>query len=383
MMKIYLDYAATTPLDKRVLKAMAPCLTTVFGNPSSAHFFGREALKELDAARDKAAELMGVRPAELYFTSSGSEADNWAVKSAARAVRERTDRTGVVLSAIEHHAALGSAKSLEKEGFSVQFVAPGADGIMDVPAVAAQINENTALVCVMAVNNEVGTVQPVEELAAAAHAAGALFFTDAVQAAGYMDLRKITSNADMVSISAHKFYGPKGVGALYVRRGTPFGPLIHGGEQERGLRGGTSDPAGAAGLAAALSLSAEEREENNARIRDVRDRFLDMLFNGLDGVSLNGDMRRRIPSNANVSFAGVDGSALLHRLDMAGIAASAGSACASGALEPSHVLTAMGLPAARTKSAVRFTFGKLSTREEAEYVVRTLQQLVGELRGEL
>ena len=382
MMKVYLDHAATTPLDKRVLKAMTPCLTSVYGNPASLHFAGREALRALDAARDRVAELLGAEPSEVYFTSSGSEADNWAMKCAARAVRRSTGRDKIVLSAAEHHAVLGSASFLAEEGFRVCRVLPGQDGICTPAAFARETGQDTALVCLMTANNEVGTVQPVREVAAAAHAAGALFFTDAVQAAGYMDIGKSALQADMVSLSAHKFYGPKGVGALYVKRGTPLCPLIHGGEQERGLRGGTSFPAGAVGLAAALSYAVEEREENNARIRDVRDCFLDMLFNETDGVSLNGDLLRRIPSNANVSFAGVDGGMLLHRLDLAGIAVSSGSACMSGSTEPSHVLTAMGLPADRVRGAVRFSFGRDNTREQAEYAVRTLQRLVSELRGE-
>lgn len=381
-MKVYLDYAATTPLDKRVFKAMLPLLDDNFGNPASLHAFGREALRELDAARDKVAQILGADPSEIYFTSSGSEADNWALKCAARAARQRTGRTQVVVSAMEHHAVLGSAAFLAEEGFDVRYLSPAPNGLFDVADVANALSDETALVCFMTVNNEIGTVQPVREIARAAHAAGALFFTDAVQAAGYMDIGKLALEADMVSLSAHKFYGPKGVGALFVKRGTPFCPLIHGGEQERGLRGGTSNPAGAVGLAAALAYASEEREENNEHIRAVRDRFLDQLFNAVDGASLNGDFLRRIPSNANVSFAGVDGSALLHRLDLAGIAVSLGSACASGAVEPSHVLTAMGLPTDRVKSAVRFSFGKYSTFDEAEYVVKVLSRLLPELRGE-
>lgn len=381
-MKVYLDYAATTPLDKRVFKAMLPLLDDNFGNPASLHAFGREALRELDAARDKVAQILGADPSEIYFTSSGSEADNWALKCAARAARQRTGRTQVVVSAMEHHAVLGSAAFLAEEGFDVRYLSPAPNGLFDVADVANALSDETALVCFMTVNNEIGTVQPVREIARAAHAAGALFFTDAVQAAGYMDIGKLALEADMVSLSAHKFYGPKGVGALFVKRGTPFCPLIHGGEQERGLRGGTSNPAGAVGLAAALAYASEEREENNEHICAVRDRFLDQLFNAVDGASLNGDFLRRIPSNANVSFAGVDGSALLHRLDLAGIAVSLGSACASGAVEPSHVLTAMGLPTDRVKSAVRFSFGKYSTFDEAEYVVKVLSRLLPELRGE-
>lgn len=379
-MKIYLDHAATTPLDKHVLKAMTPYLTNVFANSSSAHFYGREALKALDGARDSVAEILEVSPSEIYFTASGSESDNWAIKGASRAAREKTGKKHVVLSSIEHHAALNSAAALKKEGFDIDFIPVGADGVINIAAAEKIIRGNTALVCVMTANNEVGTLQPVKELATLSHAKGALFFTDAVQAAGCMDIRPSLSKADMVSFSAHKFYGPKGMGALYIKKGTPVVALVDGGEQERGLRGGTSNVAGAVGLAVALKNAVAERDEANARVRALRDRFLDGLVADVDGVSLNGDMIKRLPSNANVSFAGVDGAALLHRLDMNGVAASAGSACASGAIEPSHVLTAMGATQARAASSLRFTFGRENNEAQVDQTVKLLKTLVAELR---
>ncbi|MBQ9081685.1 MAG: cysteine desulfurase [Clostridia bacterium] len=380
-MKVYLDHAATTPLDKRVLKAMTPYLGNVYANPSSSHFFGREALKALDFARDTLAEILNASPSEVYFTSGGSESDNWAIKGSARAVREKTGKTHVLLSAIEHHAALNSAKALKKEGFDVELLPVGQNGILDLSTLEQKLKDDTALVCVMTANNEVGTLQPVTEIAALTHAKGGLLFTDAVQAAGYMDIGKNALNADMVAFSAHKFYGPKGMGALYIKKGTPILPFIDGGEQERGLRGGTSNVAGAVGLATALRLAVEEREKNNTHVRALRNYFLESLFSDVKGVALNGDTLTRLPSNANVAFTGVDGTALLHRLDLRGIAVSAGSACASGSIEPSHVLTAMGLGLERAKSSLRFTFGKDNTKEQVEYTVKALKALVDELRS--
>ena len=326
-MKVYLDYAATTPLDKRVFKAMLPLLDDNFGNPASLHAFGREALRELDAARDKVAQILGADPSEIYFTSSGSEADNWALKCAARAARQRTGRTQVVVSAMEHHAVLGSAAFLAEEGFDVRYLSPAPNGLFDVADVANALSDETALVCFMTVNNEVGTVQPVREIARAAHAAGALFFTDAVQAAGYMDIGKLALEADMVSLSAHKFYGPKGVGALFVKRGTPFCPLIHGGEQERGFRSGTENVAAIVGLGKALELAGEGREERTAYIAGLRDRLLEQLLQ-IPGSQLNGGLSPRLCGNLNLSFAGINGEELLLMLDLRGICASAGSAWA-------------------------------------------------------
>jgi cysteine desulfurase len=253
--------------------------------------------------------------------------------------------------------------------------------MIDLPALQAALTGHVSLVCVMAANNEVGTVQPVEEIASLARAAGATFFTDCVQSVLYSDINVKNSGMGMLSLSSHKFYGPKGMGVLYIKKGVPMSALINGGEQERGLRGGTSNAAGAAGFAEALSLACAEREENAFRVKALRDRFLERVLSDIPNTVLNGDREHRVPCNANISFLGVNGTALLHRLDLNGIAASAGSACASGAIEPSHVLQAMHLPPAQTESAIRFTFGKGNTLDEADYTVKILRSCVQELRA--
>lgn len=382
-MKVYLDHAATTPLDKRVFRAMTPYLREggVFANPASLHFYGRQAAAALDSARDSIAEIAGVLPQETYFTSSGSEADNWALKGTMSALRAQGKEGKLIVSAVEHHAVLHAAESLRREGYAVEIVPVNSEGIVDLSVLAAAVaGEKCALVCVMTANNETGTLQPIREIGALSHAAGAYFFTDAVQAAGCMDLREVTAAADMVSFSAHKFYGPKGAGGLCVKKNVPLGALIDGGEQERGLRGGTSCVAGAVGMAAALQFATEERTENNARVRALRDSFICAVTDQIEDVTLNGSAEKRLPGNANLAFAGVDGTALLRRLDMKGIAASAGSACAAGAIEPSHVLRAMGLDKDRLNGSVRFTFGRMNTEKQIGYVVETLKKEVKALR---
>lgn len=373
-----MDHAATTPLDKRVFTKMKPYLTGIFANPSSSHFYGREALAALDGARDKTAEILNSSPSEIYFTASGSEADNWALKGYAHALgRQKCGK--IILSAVEHHAVLNAARSLQKEGYTVEILPVTQEGVLDLAALRKSLQERTSLVCVMAANNEVGTLQPIREICALAHEAGARFFTDAVQAALYYDLDVKNSGMDMLSLSSHKFYGPKGMGVLYIKKDVPMSALIDGGEQERGLRGGTSNTAGAVGLAEALILANTEREENFEKVKKIRNHFLDCVFNDIPIAVLNGSRAQRIPCNANLSFPGINGTALLHRLDLCGIAASAGSACTSGAIEPSHVLTAMNLPAERTESAIRFSFGRENTVEQAEYTVGKLKKSLKEL----
>ena len=377
-MKIYADYAATTPLDKRVLDAMTPYLTGIFANPSSSHGFGREALRALDAARDRVAELLNAKPSEVYFTASGSEADNFAVKGFAHALGTQNCKQ-ILISSIEHHALINTATALQREGFDVKSIPVREDGIVDVAALKELLGEPTSLVCVMTANNEVGTVQPIAEICKLAHQAGAKFFTDAVQGALYYDLDVKKTDVDMLSVSAHKFYGPKGMGALFIKKGVPMSAIIDGGEQERGLRGGTSNTAGAVGLACAWTLAATEREELFEQVKTVRDRFIAWVREEIPTAVLNGDERLRVPSNANFSFIGASGTAVLHRLDLAGIAASAGSACASGSIETSHVLRAMGLSQERTQSAVRFTFGKMNTLSDAEEIVKQLKGILKEV----
>lgn len=377
-MNVYLDYAATTPLDKRVFQKMKPYLTAVYANPSSLHKRGREALCALDGARDRVAELLHISPSEFYFTASGSEADSWAIRGFAYALgREKCGQ--ILVSAVEHHALLNSAKALQKEGFDVKFIPVTVTGEVDLQALDRLLDEPTSLVCVMTANNEVGTLQPIEKIAQATHQAGGYLFTDAVQAVPYYETDVRKTGADMLSLSAHKFYGPKGMGGLFIRKGVPMSAIIFGGAQERGLRGGTSNVAGAIGLSEALALAAEEREERFLHVKTLRDRLVEGVLCDIPGAMLNGDEEKRTPCNANLSFPGIEGSMLLHRLDLKGIAASAGSACAAGDLEPSHVLTAMGLPSHRIDSAIRFTLGRENTIEQIDYTLRTLKKLVKEL----
>lgn len=373
-MKVYLDHAATTPLDKRVLQAMRPYLTSVFGNASSSHFFGREAARALDEARDKTALLFNASPSEVYFTSGGSEGDNWAVKGFAHALGKNCKQ--ILLSAIEHHAMIHTADTLKAEGYDVKFIPVLPDGKIDLTSLKILLGIPTSLVCVMTANNETGVLQPIDKACALAHEHGAKFFTDAVQAAPYLPIDVKESGVDMLSISAHKFYGPKGMGALYIKKGVPMSAIIDGGEQERGLRGGTYNVAGAVGLQTALSLATAEQAENNEKIKAVRDHFIERVNSELPFALLNGDRADRIVSNANFSFTGYDGSVLLHRLDLKDIAVSSGSACASGSIEPSHVLTAMFQDENRAKSAIRFSFGKETTLKQTDYVVDTLKQIL-------
>ncbi len=378
MRRVYLDHAATTPVDPRVLKKMLPCFSECFANPESQHSFGRAAADAADAARDTIAKAIGAKSSEIYFTSGGTESCNWALRGYMRANAERGRH--FIVSAAEHPAVLETAKDLEREGFSCSVAGVDAFGRTDVSALRGLIREDTVLVAVMAANNETGTVQPVKQIAALAHACGAAFFTDAVQAAGVLPVDVNEWGADMLAFSSHKFYGPKGAGVLFVHTGTRLGRFVAGGHQERGLRGGTTNVAGVAGMAEALALAVEEREENALRVKAVRDRFLDRVLKEIPRVTLNGHPAERLPGNANLCFHGVGAEQLLAALDLKGIAASAGSACTSGSPEPSHVLLAMGLSAEDAKSSLRFTFGKDNTAEDADYAADTLKTLVGRLR---
>lgn len=378
VMNVYLDYAATTPLDKRVFQKMKPYLTSVYANPAAQYKAGRAVLGALDDARDKTAALLHASPSEVYFTASGSEADSWAIRGFAYALGKQNCKQ-ILVSSVEHHALINGALALKREGFDVRFLPVTADGIVDESALFDLLENPTSLVCVMTANNEVGTLQPIEKIAKATHLAGAFFFTDAVQAAPYYEIDVKKSGADMLSISAHKFYGPKGMGALFIKKGTPMSALINGGAQERGLRGGTSNVAGATGLSEAFALTVAEREERFFHVKTLRDKLIEGVLSDLPNATLNGDEERRTPCNANFSFSGVDGGMLLHRLDLKGIAASSGSACAAGDLEPSHVLAAMGLPSHRVNSAVRFSLGRENTAEQIDYTLKTLTKLVKEL----
>ena len=325
--RIYLDHAATTAVAPEVFQAMQPYLAAAFGNPSGVYAEAREARAALEKARVQVAGLIGADPPEVYFTSGGSESDNWAIKGAAFAGRTRGNH--LITTAIEHHAVLSTCRWMEKQGFRVTYVPPDAEGRIDPDAVAAAIGKETILISVMAANNEVGTVEPVSQIGAIARERGILFHTDAVQAAGILPVDVREMGADLLSLSGHKFHGPKGIGALYIRRGTRIDPLIHGGAQERNLRAGTENLAGIAGLGAAAERAGRNRSENALRMARLRDRLIQGILEEIPGSRLNGPEKDRLPGNCHVSFEGVDGAALVMRLDLAGIAASVGSACVS------------------------------------------------------
>lgn len=374
---IYLDHAATTPLDPAVLEKMTPYLTEVYGNANSQHMFGRAADKGVDAARDTIASLIGAKPSEIYFTSGGTEADNWALRGIMLAQREKKH---FVISAIEHAAMLETAKALAKLGFEYSLAKVDQDGLVDLDYLKSIVREDTALVGVMTANNEVGTIQPIREIAAIAHEKGALMFTDAVQAAGVLALNVKELGVDLMSASSHKIYGPKGVGMLYVRNGVRIENLVTGGHQERTRRGGTTNVPGVVGFAEAFRLAVANREANNAHVTALRDRFIDRVLAEVPDVKLNGHRTERLPANADFSFRYIEGESVLFSLDLAGIAVSSGSACSSGSLEPSHVLLAMGLPEELAHGSIRFTFGKHNTIEEVDYTVDTLKSIVMRLR---
>lgn len=372
---IYLDNAATTPLDQSVLNVMLPYLKDNFGNPQSQHLAGREAAAAVLSARDKTAHIMGCTSEEVYFTSGGTEAGNTALKGVCAAA----GKGKIVLSAIEHPALLDSAEDMKKFGFTVELVKPDISGVINPDDIARAITNDTVFCAVMHANNETGVIQPVEEIGRICRERKVFYYCDCVQTAGVLPV-----NADIcdgLGISAHKFYGPKGAGALYVRRGSNVFRLMSGGRQERGFRGGTHNVAGIVGLAAALENAVENAQTNNKKVAALRDGFVERVLFEIAGTHLNGDALKRVPSNANISFDGCDGANLLFLLDLAGVAVSTGSACSAGATTPSHVLTAMGLGEARAKSALRFTFGKYNTVEEVDKVIAALKTAVNKIRN--
>jgi cysteine desulfurase len=377
---IYLDYNATTPTAPEVVAAMAPFWTDNFANPSSLHRFGQRARRAVNAARDDIARLLGAAgPDEIIFTGGGSEADNLALKGAAFARRDRGSH--VITSAVEHPAVLGCGEWLAAEGFDVTFLAPDAEGRVLPGALAAALRPDTILVSVMHANNEVGTIQPVAELAALTHEWGALFHTDAVQSVGKIPVNVAALGVDLLSLSAHKFYGPKGIGALYCRRGVTLVPVIHGGHQEEGRRAGTHNVPGIVGLAAALKLGAAEGEEEVRRLAGLRDRLRDRLTARLPWLVIVTPATGAMPNTLNCCFAGVDGEAVLLGLDQEGIAVSTGSACASGSTEPSHVHLAMGVPAEVARGSIRFSLGRYTREADVDRVVEVLVPMAERLRA--
>jgi cysteine desulfurase len=375
-MRVYLDHNATTPLDERVLDAMLPFLRGEHGNPSSLHFFGQRARAAVEEARERVAQLIGAAPAEIVFTASGSESDNMALRGVA--TRAKPPRRKLVASAIEHHAVLNCAKSLRDEGWPVTLVGVPAEGRIELDALAAEVDDTVALVSLMLANNETGVVQPVAQAARLARARGALVHCDAVQAAGKLRVEVRELEVDLLSLSAHKLSGPQGVGCLYVRRGTPMAPLVRGGGQERNRRAGTENVAGLVGFGAAAALALESLAAEAANVAALRDR-LEAHLVALPGVVRNGG-EPRLPNTTNLSFEGCEAESLLMALDLEGIAVSTGAACSAGAIEPSHVLRAMGLPPERVQSSLRLSLGRSTTEAEVDHAANVITAVVKRLR---
>jgi cysteine desulfurase len=375
---IYMDHSATTSTRKEVLEAMIPYFTEHFGNPSSLYSIARDSKKAIDVARVQTAKALGADPDEIYFTSGGSESDNWAIKGVALANRKRGNH--IITTQIEHHAVLHTCRFLEKEGFEVTYLPVDQYGLVDPPVLEKAITEKTILISIMYANNEIGTIEPIAELGAIARKHKVYFHTDAVQVIGSIPLDVKAQNIDLLSLSAHKFYGPKGVGALYIKKGVRIENLIHGGGQERRRRAGTENIAGIVGLGKAIEMATADMPGHNAKIRSMRDRLIKGVLDTIPNTRLNGHPEKRLPGNFNVSFAFIEGESMLLWLDDAGICASTGSACTSGSLEPSHVLLATGLPVELSHGSLRLTVGDANTEGDVDVVLEVLPKVVKKLR---
>lgn len=379
-MQIYADNAATTALSPKVLEAMTPYLTEVYGNPSSLYRIGAVAKDAVEESRQTVANLIGAKNAnEIYFTSGGSEADNWAIKGVCRMMAAK-GKNHIITSKFEHHAVLHVCEKLAKEGFEVTYLDVYEDGLVRPEDVKNAIRENTALVTIMYANNEIGTVQPIAEIGRICRDAGVLFHTDAVQAVCNVPINVEDECIDLMSLTAHKFHGPKGCGALYIRRGVRLETLIDGGAQERSRRAGTENVAGIVGLAKAMELAISTMEERNKRLTKMRDRLIDGLLT-IERSRLNGSRTHRLPGNVNMCFEGIEGESLLLRLDLAGVSASSGSACTSGSLDPSHVLLALGLPHEIAHGSLRLSFSDDNTEEDIDYLLKVVPEIVTYLRS--
>ena len=379
MKRIYLDYAATTPTHPEVMKAMLPYFTDAFGNPSSIHSFGQEAKGAIEKARNQVAALIGAKSEEVVFTGSGTEADNFALKGVALANQGKGNH--IVTSSIEHHAVLETCKFLEKQGFPVTYLPVDGYGMVDPSGVKKAITVKTILISVMHANNEVGTVEPIAEIGNIAREAEIYLHTDAVQTAGHIPVDVNKLNVDLLSISAHKLYGPKGIGALYIRKGTKVSSFMHGGDQERGKRASTENVPAIVGFGKAAEIAQREMLEEAQKLTVLRDQLIEGILKSIEHTQLNGHPVMRLPNNVNVSVDYVEGESMLLNLDLAGICASTGSACSSSDLEPSHVLVAMGLPHLQAHGSLRFTSGKWTTEEEINQVLNVLPGIVSKLRA--
>jgi len=378
MKTIYLDHSATTAVKPEVLEAMIPYFTENYGNPSSIYLKGREGKNAIENARDKVAKAIGATSREIFFTASGSESDNWAIRGVALANTKKGRH--IITSNIEHHAVLNTCKRLEKDGFEVTYLPVENNGILDPAKVEAAIRPDTTLVTVMYVNSEIGTIQPINEIGKITRAKGVYFHTDAVQAIGHIPIDVASLNVDLLSLTAHKFYGPKGIGSLYIKNGTKIQPLIYGGNQERARRAGTENVAGIVGLGKAIELATTDIEAHNKKLIALRDRTIEAILTKIPYTRLNGDRYKRISGNVNISFEFIEGESLLLMLDLKGIAGSSGSACTSGSLDPSHVLLALGLPHEIAHGSLRLTFGDENTDSDVDYLLEMLTGIVDKLR---
>lgn len=379
MRKVYLDNNATTRMRDEVLEAMLPFYRDIYGNASSIHQFGRTARKVVDEARAKMADLLGASsPEEVIFTSGGTEADNYAIKGVAQALKAKGSH--IITSAIEHQAVLNTCKFLEKEGFSTTYLGVDKYGVVNLEELKKAITDKTVLITIMYANNEVGTIEPIEEISRIAKERGIYFHTDAVQAVGKLPFSVKDTNINLLSMSGHKIYGPKGIGAIYIRKGTKITPQMHGGHHEMNKRAGTENVPGIVGLGKAAELAKKEIA-GEGRIKNLRDYLYKGITSKIDDVRLNGHPENRLPNTLNVSFTYLEGESIILNLDMEGIAASTGSACTSGTLEPSHVLTAMGVDAVNTQGSVRFSLGRDNTKEDMDYVIEVLPPIIKRLRA--
>jgi cysteine desulfurase len=379
MKKIYLDHAATTPTHPEVMKAMLPYFTDSFGNPSSIHALGQEARQAIEKARGQVAALIGAKEDEIVFTGSGTEADNFALKGVALARQDRGNH--IITSSIEHHAVLETCRFLEKQGLSVTYLPVDSYGMVDPNDVKKAITNKTILISIMYASNEVGTIEPIAEIGNIAREADVYFHTDAVQAVGHIPVDVNKLNVDLLSMSGHKLYGPKGIGVLYIRKGTRIVSFMHGGSQEKGRRASTENGPGIVGLGKAAEIAQQEMPEEAQKLTSLRDRLIEGILKNIEYTQLNGHPVNRLPNNANVSINYIEGESMLLNLDLAGICASTGSACSSAELEPSHVLMAMGLPHLQAHSSLRFSLGKWTTEEEINKVLDVLPGIVSKLRA--
>ena len=378
-MRIYVDNAATTKMNAAVAEEMIPFMTEFYGNPSSIYLEGREAKRAVEKSREQVAKAISAEPKEIYFTGSGTEADNWAVRSSASAYSNKGKH--IITSSVEHHAVLHTCQDLEKEGYEVTYLPVDEYGRVSVEDLRNSIRPDTILVSIMFANNEIGTIMPVKEIGAVCRENGVLFHTDAVQAIGMCEIDVEELNIDMLSLTAHKFHGPKGAGALYVRQGVKLTPFITGGAQERGKRAATENVPGIVGLGKAIELAAENIPERQKKLSELRDYYIEKVLNKIPYSRLNGHPKDRLPGNANISFLFIEGEGMLLRLDMKGISASSGSACTSGSLDPSHVLLAIGLKHEEAHGSLRVSFDETNTKEQVDYIVDELADIIELLRN--